>query len=35
MTLVAPSTSEADVDRLVTHFGEALSVLSGGSEAGA
>lgn len=35
MTLVAPSTSEADVDRLVTYFGEALSVLSGESEAGA
>lgn len=32
MTLVAPTTSEADVERLVSGFGEALSVLCGERE---
>lgn len=32
MTLVAPTTTEADVEKLVTRFGEALSVLCGESE---
>lgn len=31
MTLVAPTTTEADVTRLVSRFGEALSALCGGS----
>lgn len=30
MTLVAPTTTEADVERLVSYFGEALSTLRGG-----
>jgi len=32
MTLVAPSTSQADVDKLIMHFGEALAMLSGEKE---
>ncbi|MEX0840056.1 MAG: aspartate aminotransferase family protein [Parvibaculum sp.] len=32
MTLVAPSTTQADVDRLVTHFDEALSLICGEKE---
>lgn len=32
MTLVAPTTTEADVERLVSHFGEALSTLRGEKE---
>ena len=32
MTLVAPSTTKADVDRLVTHFDAALSLLCGEKE---
>ena len=32
MTLVAPTTTEADVDRLIACFGEALSVLGGERE---
>ena len=32
MTLVAPTTTEADVDRLIARFGEALSVLGGERE---
>jgi glutamate-1-semialdehyde 2,1-aminomutase len=32
MTLVAPSTTEADVDGLVARFGEALAVLCGEAE---
>lgn len=32
MTLVAPTTSEADVERLISGFGEALSVLCGERE---
>lgn len=32
MTLVAPSTTDADVDRLVTYFDEALSLLCGEKE---
>ncbi|MBO6669602.1 aspartate aminotransferase family protein [Parvibaculum sp.] len=32
MTLVAPTTTQADVEKLVTRFGEALSALCGESE---
>ena len=32
MTLVAPTTTQADVERLVSRFGEALSALRGGAE---
>ncbi|MDZ4380394.1 MAG: aspartate aminotransferase family protein [Parvibaculum sp.] len=32
MTLVAPTTTQADVERLVTRFGEALSALCGRAE---
>jgi len=32
MTLVAPTTTQADVERLVSRFGEALSALCSGAE---